>query len=171
MTREPRLSALCLFAMLSLLASSCTNRITLDRDLRRMLAELPAMPDSDLLSEAWETGGGSDSRCDGRIVSRLYGTQRPIEDVVTYFQQEMLGREGWSDNRPIRPVRDIPYANLLHKDGYLLGVSRVENLEAARRDPSFSHRDVIINRPYATLYEIGLVHINAGYVDHCWGRW
>ncbi len=161
------LPVLCSLSLLGFMAYRCTN-LALDQDLRVVLKELPSIPDAQLLSEVWSTTGGSDERCDGRIVSRLYGTQQPIEPIVRFLEGQLLAQKGWANARRIRQSTEPQTAYLVNEAGYRLVAEQIENIDVSRQDPFFLHRGVVIGQQYKTLFQIKLVHIRARYVDHCW---
>jgi len=167
--RWPWLHVFCLLSLLGFMASGCTNFAALDRDLRVVLKGLPSIPDAQLLSEAWGYTGGSDERCDGRIVSRLYGTQQPIEPIVGFLEDQLLGQKGWANARRMPQSTEARTVNLVSEAGYRLVAEQIENIDVSRQDPFFLHRDVVVGRQYKTLFQIELIHIRARYADLCLG--
>jgi len=159
--------AIVLFLVL-LFATGCAfKKTTLKRELSHKLKSLPEPPNSVLLSEVWDYGGGSDSRCDGYLVSRLYGTEELIEGIVEFVEDEIIPQAKWSLDPRIRD--DKTNINLISRDGYLLGVNTIELREELLRDPLFDHKEVTLDQPYKTVFLFNIVHIDSSQVNHCWG--
>lgn len=140
----------------------------LERELSEMVNDLPEPPNSILLSKVTVTTHGADRRCDGYVLSRLYGTDEPIENIVEFVEQEILTREEWSRN-PGSPGNKTSIGLVRNNDGYRLAVGVVELRAELLKDPFFLHKEIQLNQPYKTIYEFNVVHIDPLQVKHCWG--
>lgn len=140
----------------------------LKRESSDFIEKLPTLPDSVLISESGQYTGGSDSRCDGYLISRLYGTNKSIENIVQFIESEVLFEDGWSLDKRI--PQDQTSINLMHQDGYLLGINTVELRPELIADPFFPHKEVTPNQPYEIVYLLNVIHIDSSQVEYCWGQ-
>jgi hypothetical protein len=53
------------------------------------MANLSHPPSATLIHQASEVDGGSDERCVGAHVDRLYGTDRSLEEIVSFYSQTL----------------------------------------------------------------------------------
>jgi len=149
------------------LVSGCIPKETrLKQELASLMESLPDPPNSVLLSEAEDYTSGSDPRCSGCLISRLYGTNEPIETIVEFVEKEILVQDKWSlDSRGPNTQTMI---GLTHEGGYRLGVNAVELRPELLKDIFFLHKEISLDQPYGTVYLFNVVHIDPSQVKHCW---
>jgi len=158
--------------ILSLLLALCLvngcayKEIRLKQDLTHLLESLPEPPSSVLLSETGKNTSGADPLCDGYLVSRLYGTNEPIESIVKFAKDEILPQRRWLLDSRLR--REKTSIGLMREDGYLLSIATVKLLKELLIDPFFHHKEVSLDQPYKTIYLLNIVHIDPSQTEHCW---
>ena len=59
---------------------------------------IPEPPDVSLVDEVDGFFGGSDERCYGAYVDRLYGTESAFDDVLMFYEESMSS-DGWQRDR------------------------------------------------------------------------
>jgi len=143
-----------------LLMASCSSDA--QHKLREKVAELPTMPNSVVLSEVWKQTHGADSRCDGYMVSRLYGTNEPIETIIAFVEQEIVSKEKWEEDPRI--PNDPQNVAVYREDGFHLSVGPT----TLRTDPLFPHKDVTLEREYSTLYIVVVTYGDPELRGECW---
>ena len=155
--------------LIACLISGCVFRdAKLKNEMASVLGNLPEPPDSVLLSESETRTGGTDSRCDGHLVSRLYGTNQSIERIVEWARTEFLVQSGWSLNQE-SPNSQTMIA-LVREGGFKLAVNAVDLRPELLKDPFFLHKEVQVDQPYETIYLFNVVHLDSAQVEHCWGQ-
>jgi hypothetical protein len=156
-----------LLALIAITLTGCISAATrLRRELLIFMEGFPEPPESLLLSEAEDATGGSDDRCDGYVISRLYGSDQSLEDIVAQVADLVFEEY---ETAAYSGVNAETRLGLSLGDGYRLGLSGVELSPELIRDPFFLHNDIEIHQPYATIFQINVVHIDSSAVAHCWG--
>jgi hypothetical protein len=85
-------------------------------------SKLQHFPGATLVYQYSEVTGGSDERCVGAWVDRLYGTDHPLEEVVSFYSQT-LPSDWRKDERFLNPTWVSPNKVLL----FLIISSHVKN--------------------------------------------
>ncbi len=98
--------------------------------LRQTVRSLPPPPEGvTLVLREQRSEGGSD--CDALALEEIYGTERSLEDIVRYYQQELVA-DGWTDLYGFDPERIQPAEFSRGRDEYLWLISGNE-LRSSRR--------------------------------------
>lgn len=75
-----------LILLLPFLIGSCSSTIDVAEG---EMAKLQHPPGATLIRQASEVGIGSDDRCVGAFVDRLYGTDHSLEEIVNFYSQTL----------------------------------------------------------------------------------
>ena len=152
------------------LTTGCATmrQLLVRRELARLVVDLPEPPNSVLLSRAEAITTGADPRCDGYLISRLYGTNDPVSRIIGFVEEEILVQEGWFATPGVLEETTI---GLRHEAGYRLSVGETQLSPELLESPFFHHKEIALDQPYPTIFEFTLVHSDPLYLEHCFGSW
>ena len=168
MRQSPKWHRLALLVAVSLTTGCATVRhYAVRRELARLVEDLPEPPNSVLLSRAEKVTAGADPHCDGYLISRLYGTNGPMDQIIEFVKVEILVQDGWIalTHRLDRPTTGS--IGLRHEKGYRLSVSEKDLTREVLESPLFDHKDVALEQPYSTIFQFNVVHSDPLYLQHC----
>jgi hypothetical protein len=156
-----------LVLLLAVSVSACEGEASrIRQETRAFIARIPPAPGSVLLSESEDRTRGADPTCDGHIVSRLYGTDDSIEAAIEYIADACFELD---ESAVYAGSYSEPTLGLRFTDDYLLVVYGVALTPELLRDPFFMHKEVDVDQPFETIYQVAVSHGDPDQLEHCLG--
>jgi hypothetical protein len=156
-----------LLCLLAVVGGSClSGTADLRQELLEFVEDIPDPPNSVLISQAEGITSGASTRCDGYIVSRLYGTDEPIDTVIDHMEDVCFELNESAVHQGVYPDGILV---IRFPDDYLLGVWQVQLTPELIKDPFFMHKDVAIDQPYETVFQLNVVHGDPDELEYCKG--